>query len=634
MADDRDALSRMQDGLYSRTKRADVRPRQGLSREQLEKPSSWTPAEGENTPLMSPPPARSRFPLATLFIGALVFFAVSAGIAAYTFLYGGNTVSSKNITLTVLGPSLVDGGKETTFQVTIENHNASELTLADLIIEYPEGTRSATDQKLPLPSERISLGTIAAGQSVKQTARAVLFGSEGSSQTIKATLEYHVAGSNAVFVKEGMTQLTIGSSPVAVVVTAPDEAVSGQPVIFEIAVRSNAQSPIKNVALEGQYPFGFSVTGASPESTFSDSLWQLGDLDPGEEKTIRITGVLDGQDNEERVFRFLAGSLSDKTDAHIAVPYLILPHSLTLKRPFIATDMSLNGDSGSTVVVSPNTAVSGRITWTNNLDTEVQDLEVTAKFGGTAFDRASVTASRGFYRSIDSAIVWSKEEDPTLGVIAPGAQGTLEFSFTPKSSGTNPQMQITVSVKAKRSSSEGNVPEEITSAFTKMVRVGSAVTLSASAQHSSGPIQNTGPMPPKVDQETTYTILLAVKNPSNSLSGAQVSASLPSYMRYMGSVTPGSEAVTFDERNHLITWNLGEIKAGVGTSLPARSVAFKVGLTPSISQAGQRPNLLGGVTLTADDRFTGNKTTASADGPTTQLLGDSGFVPGQDVVVK
>lgn len=636
MEEGKDALSRMQDKLYSRTEKGDIRPRQGLSREPLAQNESWAadPKEASARPDMSRTTPRSNTALAKFFLGAVVFFLLSAGVAAYTFYYGGNTVSSSNINLTVLGPSMVDGGKETSFQITIENKNASALTLVDLIVEYPEGTRSANDQKLSLPSERISLGTIAPGESVKQTVHAVLFGGEGSTNTIKATLEYHVAGSNAVFVKEAHVDLILGSSPVSVVIHAPDEAVSGQPVEFEVSVRSNSQATIKNISLEGQYPFGFSVTNATPQVAVGDSLWRLGDLDPGQEKIVKIQGVLEGQDNEERIFRFLAGSLEDKTDAHIAVPYLTVPHAVSIKRPFVGADMALNGDSGKVVVVQSGTSVQGRITWTNNLDVAIQDLEISTQITGSALDRASVTASRGFYRSLDSTVLWSKDEDSTFASVAPGASGVVEFTFTPKASaGVNPQINVTVSVKAKRPST-GNVPEEITSAFSRTVKVGSAISLSAQAQHFAGSITNSGPMPPKVDQETTYTIVLSARNPSNTISNAKVTASLPSYMSYKGQVSPADASIVYDERSRGLVWTIGDLKAGAGSTLPAAKVSFKVSLTPSLSQVGQRPALMGSATLTGDDRFTGVRTSTSADGPTTDLSGEQGFSNGMDAIVK
>ncbi len=641
MADERDPLSRMQDGLYSRKTPGDIHPpRSGVGNEMLAKDEHWHSKEAAVLEPIMPkriPTEQSHSMLTKLFLGAVLFFVAAIGVAGYTFLRGGNTVSADKITMHILGPSLIDGGKEATFEITIENHNAATLTLADLVVDYPDGTRRVDNLSVSLPSERISFGTIRPGQSLKQTVRAALFGAEGSSTPIKATLEYHVEGSNAIFVKEAETAVIIGSSPVAVVVDGPDEIVSGQPLTFTLSVHSNAQVAVKDVTVEGQYPFGFSVSSASPETSGGDSLWRLGNLNPGEDKKITITGMLNGQDNEVRVFRFLVGSESDKTAAHISVPYLSVPHSLSIKRPFIGAELTLNGDGSKTVNITPGATVDGRITWTNNLDTDISDMEIDAKITGQVLDRASVIPSRGFYRSIDSVIVWSKDEDKSFASVAPGATGTLDFSFTPKAQSagsivTNPQIDITVSVKAKRVS-EGNVPQDITSAFSRSVRVGSALSLSAAAFHTTGPQKNAGSIPAKVNQETTYTIILTAKNPANTISDARAVMTLPAYMRYIGEVLPAGRDVTYDDKSRTILWDIGDVKAGAGYSSAATQVAFKVGLTPSISQVNTAPNLTGSITITGNDRFTGSVVQASVDAPTT-LLNESGFTSGMEKVVQ
>lgn len=639
MDDDRGAISRMQDTLYSRTAKTGIRPRATLPGDGIEKPSGWAEEVSEETEPLMPKAPRTPLPLMPLFFGALLFFIVAMGVAAYMFFYGGNTVSSNNINITVLGPSLVDGGKETTFEITIENRNASALELSDLVIEYPEGTRSAENMEMTLPSERISIGTIDPGSRVKRTARAVLFGEEGAKKRILATLEYRVAGSNAVFVKEGDLTVLLGASPVALSIDGPDEAVSGQEIVFTVAVRSNAQTDIEDVALEAQYPFGFSVTGADPETSVGEGLWQLGTLKPGEEKKIAVTGRIDGEDNEERVFRFLAGSEEDMTAAHISVPYLTVPKALVLKRPFVGGTLSLNGDQSKTVVVESGSTVRGQIAWKNNLDTEVTDLTIEAKLSGQALDRGSVIANRGFYRSIDSTIIWNKDDDQSLARVAPGESGTVDFTFTARGSSgstviTNPEMIISVSVGGKRVS-EGNVPEAIQSAFSKTIRVGSALSIDTRTRHFSGPIQNAGPMPPKAEQETTYTVVWSVKNPSNTVSSGKAMTTLPSYVKYLGSATPGSESVSYDERSRTLTWSLGDIKAGTGYGQTAREVSFKVGITPSVSQVGSTPALTGRVVLTGDDRFTGSRVSVEGDPSTISVEGgESGYAEGMNRVVQ
>jgi hypothetical protein len=124
---------------------------------------------------------------------------------------------------------------------------------------------------------------------------------------------------------------------------------------------------VGNVALEAQYPFGFTVTSSEPKADSGTTLWHLGSMAPGASKVIHLTGTLDGQDGDERVFKFLTGSEADQSAAHIAVPFLTYPTSVTVSRPFISGTLTVGGKTGSTVSVSPGQTIQGSIAWQNNL---------------------------------------------------------------------------------------------------------------------------------------------------------------------------------------------------------------------------------------------------------------------------
>ena len=200
------------------------------------------------------------------FIGSAVFFVLAIGGALIFFFSGGNYISPENIDLQVITPALTDGGSTANLQFIITNRNSAELQLADLVIDYPAGARDPKNPQKSLSHERISVGAIAPGQQIKLTSAAVFYGSEGEAQEIKASLEYSIQGSNAVFVKEGSASITIGSSPVSVRVDAPSESISGQPFAITVTVQSNAQAPIQDVLIQAQYPFGYGVQSASPKS--------------------------------------------------------------------------------------------------------------------------------------------------------------------------------------------------------------------------------------------------------------------------------------------------------------------------------------------------------------------------------
>ncbi len=627
------SIERLKKRLYSRTDSVGIKERAPLPLRGVNAPHSFPASEEAPAPA---PRMESHFPLSAVLWGSFFFFIGSVAIAGFIFLRGGNVVSSGNITLEVVGPSLVDGGKQATLQVLIKNGNQVPLELSDLIVSYPEGTRRADDVTAALPEIRESLGTIEAGQQVKRSVSAILFGEEGALRHIDVSLEYRVQGSNAVFVKEGGIDLTIGSSPVTLFVDASDEATAGREVSFTLTVASNAQAPVRGVVLKADYPFGFSVTEVSPETAIGDNLWQLGELRPREERVLRVRGILEAQDNEERVFRFAVGSQKGESDLTLAVPFVTIPHTLTVRRTFISGTLALEGNQNRTVSVAAGREIAGTISWQNNLDAEVYDVELRAVFQGEALDRTKLSAPQGFYRSADSSILWNGDTDPGLRVVAPGATGSYSFTFVPRNTNTagtllkNPELSIAVEARARRITGE-NVPTDPVSLATRRVLVSSPIVLEAATSRFSGPFQNQGPLPPRVNQESTYTVTWTVRNPSNAVANAKVSATLPATARFLGS-SPSSERISFNPTNNMVVWDIGELLAGGVAS--SRKVSFQIGFTPSLSQVGSVPSIVGPAQLTGDDRFAQTKVSAEASAVTTRVVGEPGFTPGMEAVVE
>ncbi|MDE1925248.1 MAG: DUF11 domain-containing protein [Patescibacteria group bacterium] len=645
-----DEIERLKKKLYSRGNKdkpmSDIRT--PLSHEQADAPVSWSKAEDEallaalqaDTTKKKAPPIgtlmqeqKKKMSFAAKFlIGSFLFFVLAAGAAAYIFFGGGSLISPQNIDLQVVMPSLIDSGKASTFQIIIDNRNTSQLQLVDLILDYPDGTRDPTGAAA-LTQARQSIGTIGAGQQLKQTASAIFYGQQGAQEKVQVTLEYSVAGSNAVFQKQSEADFVIGSSPVSVSVSAPSAAVSNQSFPIDLTVQSNATTPLSNVVVQAQYPFGYSVQSATPQALAGGTFWQLGTLAPGASKTIHIVGSIDGQDGDQRVFRFLAGSNTDSTDTQVKVPLLTVPQTITVEKPFITGTIAVNGQSGKTISVTPGQPLEGTITWQNNLPTAITNAQLVLSFSGPALDKSSITSGDGFYQSQNSTITWSSAQDPSLAQVAPGQSGTLQFSFAtlPPGSGnvliTNPTISLSLNVQGTEADQSGT-PQQVTGAATAQVSVASMLSLAAQALHFTGGFTNTGPMPPKANADTSYTIVWTVKNSSNTIANATVSAVLPAYMRYV----PGASGVSYDTGSRTVTWSLGDLNAGVGYSSAAKQVSFQVVLTPSASQVGSVPALTGEASLQGQDRFAQVGVSATAQAPTTALSGDTGFVSGMEII--
>ena len=181
---------------------------------------------------------------------------------------------------------------------------------------------------------------------------------------------------------------------------------------------------------------------------------------------------------------------------------------------------------------------------------------------------------------------------------------------------------------------EGLPDEPIETKASGRIKLNSIFQLATVALYHDGPFVNFGPLPPKVGAETTYTIIWSVINSSNAVREATVKATLPTYVRWLGAVSPTDESVTFNESTGEVVWNLGLVEAGRGLVTAAREVAFQIAFRPSASQIDDAPVIIAAPTLAGIDTFTSDVLTYTRRELDIRLLNDSKFRPGDDRVIQ
>lgn len=578
MPEPKGGIEWMKRKLYSRTEALPERGRRALHEEHYENVhTGWEHPDAPVAPpsatknWVGPSPKTVRFVL----MGSIAFFVLSIGVALLMFFGGGNTVSAENIAIEVAGPLAVPGGAPLDLSVEIVNNNAVPIKLADLIVEYPDGTRAAGDLNVPLPRMRETLGTIEPGGRVKTSVKAILFGNEDSQKKILMAVEYRIDGSNAIFYKEREYNVILSSAPIAIAVESLKEISSGQEVALVVNLASNSTQTLQDILLEADYPFGFEFRTADPPALKDNSVWAIGDMLPGTSRKITITGVLAGERNDERIFRFAAGSAKTDSPRELAATFEAVEIPIAIKQPFMGITLAVNGNASAAEPIAPrDQPIRVDIQWVNNLPMQIYDAEITAQIGGTAFDRNKVETTDGFYRSQDHTIIWSGETTKDLARIDPGDHGNLRFSLTPLSLAIDPTLpaptiSINVDVKARRVS-EANVPESLESSIQRTVRLQSSLQLAGRSVYSIGPFDNSGPVPPKAETETTYTIIWSVANSTSDIEQGQITARLPSYVKWLGKTSPAGERVTYNPIGGEVMWDIGDIPAKTGFELPLR----------------------------------------------------------------
>jgi len=582
--------------------------------------------------------ARSSF-WTRLFLFSLAFFIVAAAFGAYVIFGGSNTVSSADVTVSVLGPVSVAAGDPLSLDIAVRNKNSATLENAELIVEYPDGTKQVADPTASLQRETIPLGNVNSGDLLHESVKAVLFGQQNETKTIKFSVQYNIAGSSALFYTDSPYDVTISSSPVSLNVTSLKEITAGQPIDFTVDVTSGSASTIKGVLVHADYPFGFTPADFSPKPSYSTNLWQLGDLEPGGKRTIHVKGTLEGQDGQDLVFKFQTGTASPTDDKTIGTNFVDSQQTVSVTKPFIGIDIALDGISASQYAASAGKNIHATINWANNTSQNIDNGVITAKLNGDLFDKTSVQAQGGYYRSSDNTVVWDKTSVPQLEHMAAGAKGSVSFTFstlpTSKSTGSvkNPQVAFDVSVSGKRLG-DNSVPEAVNSVASRTVKLSSALSLISRAVYSTGPFKNAGPLPPKTDTPTTYTVIWSITNTSNPIKEGKVIAKLPSYVTWQNSFAPQSENIAYDQTSRTVEWDPGDIAADAGVTGAAKEVAFQVSFLPSISQVGTAPAILGEADLSGHDTWSDADLDSSKPGLSTRILTDPAFSYGQENVVR
>jgi len=638
MINDEDSrLRRIERELYT----TDIQPpaNRGLLHDhKVNAPEDWnrpTSSSDSRISMSSQPTNNSWFK--RIFLASLGFFVIALGIFGFSLLTGNNSISGKNVAVTITTKTFADGGESLPIDITIVNNNKLDLQLATLDLSYPDGN---TNDPTAVTHINRDIGTLAVGATHDESFTVQLYGQQGSLKNITADVQFRVAGSNVVYDATSSSQVTIRTSPINLTLNAPASAVPNQQVPLAFSVVGNGTQTLSNTALVVQYPNNFTFVSATPPPTFQNNIWALGNLTPGVNKTITVYGTFSGSATVAQTIRASIGSQNAQNQATLDQVYNDLAQVIPLTASFMTANITLNGQvtSSSTIPMMDSDTATIRIPYKNTLTTSISNAEIHVSLSGNAYDQSRVQIGQGFFDTKNDQIIWTPQQLQDLASIPPGGSGAVSFSISPKqfSNGvavSNPVINIAVSVLGYDSS---GAKQSVTNVDQKTLAINTDLNLLGSTVHYSGPFGNTGPMPIVPNKQTTFTLNWQITNSRNRATGVVVSTTLPTYVDWKNNSSPATESgnLNYNSVTRVLTWNVGDVAPGTGTGGGTKKVvSFQVGITPSTSQSQTAPMLTGPITITGTDGFTGAPITITHRALDTELLNDSSSV-GADGLVQ
>ncbi len=553
----------------------------------------------------------------TLIIASIVFLAIiiTSSIGFYFWL---TSFKKSLIDFNISGPTQTASGEQVTYQVSYWNNTNQILQNAVLVIRYPQDAMVANGKVI----QNIDLGNIGIGGGGKQEVSLGFVGTDKSIQKLQAVLSYKPQNTTSTFENEAIKEVAINGSALLIDFKAPETVLPNIRNVYVIHYKNNTDKVFNNVSIEANYPQNFSFASSDATPARSNNVWNLGDLNPKEEGNITISGALRNSENAN--FELSIGI--HQNDKFFKFNNISSQINLTA----LPIEMSISVNNQPNINVNPGDFLQFKINYKNNASIALSDVVLKAKLDGLMYDFSSLKTN-GFYNGQDNTITWNASNFSEFKNLDPNSSGELEFQVNVKPlyimrtfRDKNFLLQVLATMETP------TVPPSLAIKSLSVsndlaLKINTKTEIKAKGYYYDVGLKNSGPLPPRVNQTTTYTIHWVVSNYSNDINNVVVKTILPEGVSWLNKKAgSGAATLEYNDRTNELTWNIGKLSAGVGVLLDPYEAIFQVSLTPSVKNVNTIMPVIGDSSLTAEDAFTGITITANTPALKTNMPDDSG----------
>jgi len=544
-----------------------------------------------------------------LIIFILILF---AGIGITGFWYWQKNQYSKEILkLEILGPKGIQAGDEVEYLVKFKNNGKVRLEEAELRFEYPKQSIPSESDKLIVAKK---IEDIYPGEERVESFRARVFGKENDVLEAKAYLSYRPKNLTARYESKTTFSSQIKFVPLTFEFDLPLKTEQGEKIEFSLNYFSNIDYILENLRVRIEYPEGFHFLSSQPKA-LDQTEWDLPALTQANGGRIEIEGTIEGEEGAQKIFRAQLGIVKDGE-------FWLLKEaarSLEIIEPSLYISQLINGSQKYTA--EPGDLLHYEIFFKNIGKRPIQKKFLFSKLEGEFFDLESLKSEEGEFGKGDNTIIWDWKQVSNLRFLDAGEEGKVEFWV---------KVRESIAEKVKNPI----LRNRVTLAGTQKVfetKINSQIELQQKVYFKDEVFGNTGPLPPKVGEKTTYTVVWQVKNSWNDLKNVKVKSKLPSNMKPTGKFSPEDAKFTFDSESREVIWNIGDLKAFQGFDTPL-SLAFQIQFIPNQEQKGKTPLLIEEADILGEDEFTEEILHQKANSVNTTLPDDQTVSEEQGIV--
>ncbi|GEM_PF-1624189 len=534
---------------------------------------------------------------------------VLVGLNIFWFYGGFHYFGNKFELNLTTGKDQVASGEIMDFSVSYANNNKFELQNVVLSFNYPDNFQLLEFENKSYNYDKniIKLGDLESGANAQMDFTGRVIGEYQSDQFVSLTANFFKTNKKGErlwgqFTQKSNCRYKLNNTYLDLKADFPEDLVDGQSFNLPIKIK-NTSSDItyEKIYLDPRLSYDVALQGERLEYE---------KLEPGEEWDLEAKAKI----NSKKKKRDLRLSLFWQTEK-FNLRQNTVSREIEIIRPDFQAFYIIKEDES----VLPEEQVNFRLEYHNKGEFTIENVRLELVLQGEYWDLNNLAGDKPEIR--DNVLVWTVKTRPELALIQPGEKGSIDFQVGTKNyvpGEQNTDLNSIFSYQYKLGEQDVLIEGQ-----TKEIKLSSNLSARGYAAYftKTGDQLGRGPVPPRVSEETKYWVFVKLINDINDVKNIKVSGTLPYNVSWLNeSNVPVGNHISYDPKNKHVNWSIFEIPAGAEKI----GFAFKVGIVPSQSQVGIYPPLLKNLTVSGQDKKTGQKITKNLGAITTKLYDEKG----------
>jgi hypothetical protein len=520
-------------------------------------------------------------------------------LAVIAFLSWDKMSFSKEVLkVEILGPEKTTIGEDVEYIVKLKNNGSVRLEKPELIFTYPESSivEDIEGKVKVMTSDQLN-GDIYPGEERTFKFNARLLGKEKEAKVASVSVSFQPKDLKTRSEVSTTFTTILGEIPLNLTLDVAEKVGTGKTLSLKVNYSSNVAYPLEDLTCYLTYPEDFEFLYSQPKG-MDNTQWDIPILNEAGSGRIEISGILNGQSMEQKVFKAKIGVWQNGN-------FILLKEvikGVEIVAPSLYITQKVNNDENYSASVGDQ--LHYEVTFRNVGDEALKDMVMIVRLEGDALDLDSIKSDNGKWTKGDNSIIWEGGKISELQLLDVGQVGKVEFWVNVKEKWTmkslndkNPIVKNKVTLGAARQDF--------------LTKIDSVISAEQKVYPENKYFENSGPYPLETGQKTYLTVEWKAINNYNDLEKVKMVTALPESITFEGKTYPEGMEITYDENTSEVVCNIGSLPAGSGIIKDAKICAFQVSVQPEL--ADEMIILLGSAQLSGVDQWTNKTLTAKTD---------------------